>query len=127
MNLNRVTSGVRFDTGISTADWTSGPVGQTAGQTQGPLLPGSTTVTETLKEVFPTNTSVGSEIMAALAAAGNSPLLRTSNGFRSAALKAIRSLRRKRGGKADAAARELENLLADTELLDQYRAALLET
>ena len=48
MELNRVTSGVRFDTGISTADWTRGPVGQTPGQTQGPLLPGSTTVTETL-------------------------------------------------------------------------------
>ena len=52
MELNRVTSGVRFDTGISTADWTRGTVGQTPGQTQGPLLPGSTTVTETLKELF---------------------------------------------------------------------------
>ena len=47
MELSRVTSGVRFDTGISTADWTRGTVGQTPGQTQAPLLPGSTTVTET--------------------------------------------------------------------------------
>ena len=88
MELNRVTSGVRFDTGISNADWTSGVVGQTPGQTQEPLMPGSTTVTEALKSIFPTNVSVGEEIMAA---------------------------------------RELENLLADTELLDHYRAALLET
>ncbi len=127
MELSRVTQGVRFDTGISNADWANGPVGQTPGQTQGPLLPGSTTVTETLKDIFPTNTSISSEIMAALAAAGNTPLLRTSAGFHATAVKTIRSLRRKRGAKADAAARELENLLADTELLDQYRAALLET
>ena len=127
MELNRVTSGVRFDTGISTADWTRGTVGQTPGQTQGPLLPGSTTVTETLKELFPTGASVGAEIMDALAAAGGSPLLRTAAGFRSAAVRTIRTLRGKKGEKAGAAARELENLLADTELLDHYRAALLET
>ena len=127
MELNRVTSGVRFDTGISTADWTRGTVGQTPGQTQGPLLPGSTTVTETLKSLFPTDASVGAEIMAALAAAGGSPLLRTANGFRAAAVRTIRALRRGKGAKADAAARELEILLADTELLDHYRAALLET
>ena len=127
MELNRVTSGVRFDTGISTADWTRGTVGQTPGQTQGPLLPGSTTVTETLKSLFPTDASVGAEIMEALAAAGGSPLLRTANGFRAAAVRTIRALRGRKGAKADAAARELESLLADTELLDHYRAALLET
>ena len=65
--------------------------------------------------------------MDALAAAGGSPLLRTAGGFRAAAVRTIRTLRGKKGGKADAAARELENLLADTELLDHYRAALLET
>ena len=92
MELNRVTSGVRFDTGISTADWTRGTVGQTPGQTQGPLLPGSTTVTETLKELFPTGASVGAEIMDALAAAGGSPLLRTAAGFRSAAVRTIRPI-----------------------------------
>ena len=64
MELNRVTSGVRFDTGISTADWTRGTVGQTPGQTQGPLLPGSTTVTESLKALFPTNASVGLHLLA---------------------------------------------------------------
>ncbi len=127
MNLNRVTSGVHFDTGISNTDWNSGVVGQTPGQTQGPLMPGSTTVSETVKALFPTDSSIGEEIMAALATAGNSPLLRTATGFRAAAMKTIRSLRRKKGAKADAAAMELENLLADTELLDQYRAALLET
>ena len=89
--------------------------------------PGSTTVTETLKSLFPTDASVGAEIMAALAAAGGSPHLRTANGFRAAAVRTIRALRGRKGAKADAAARELESLLADTELLDHYRAALLET
>ncbi len=127
MELNRVTSGVRFDTGISNADWTNGTVGQTPGQTQTPLMPGSTTVSEAIQDVFPTNTSIGGEIMAALSLAANAPELRTASGFHAAAVKTIRSLRKRKGAKAGAAARELENLLADTELLDQYRAALLET
>lgn len=125
--ISHITHGIRFDTGISTADFSEKPVGQTRGQTQGALLPGSTTVSEAIKDVFPTDKSIGNEIMAQLAAACNSPLLRTSTGFRSAALKTIRSLRGKKGAKSDEAARELENLLADTELLDEYRAALLES
>lgn len=127
MNLNRVTSSVQFNTGISTADWSSGVVGQTPGQTQSPLLPGSTTVSEALKEVFDTGTSVEAEILAELAAAGGSVNLRTSGGFYASARKTIRTLRGRKGSKSAAAAQELENLLADTELLDQYRAALLES
>ena len=114
MELNRVTSGVRFDTGISTADWNTGTVGQTPGQTQSPLLPGSTTVSEALQEVFPLNASIGGAIMEAMAVAANAPALRTAAGFHAAAVKTIRGLRKKKGAKADAAARELENLLADT-------------
>lgn len=127
MNLQRVTSSVQFNTGISTADWTSGTVGQTPGQTQGTLLPGSTTVTEALKSVFDTERSISAEMLAQLAEAGGATVLRTANGFSRATRKTIRSLRGRKGGRAEAAARELESLLADTELLDQYRAALLET
>ena len=126
MNLQRVTSSVQFNTGISTADWTSGTVGQTPGQTQGTLLPGSTTVSEALSDIFPRET-VGAELLAQLAAAGSAVALRTSGGFAAAMRKTLRTLRGKKGGKASAAARELESLLADTELLDRYRAALLES
>ena len=127
MSLSRVTSGVEFNTGISTTDWSAGVVGQTPGQTQGSLLPGSTTVSEALKGLFATDTSVAAELMACLAAAGNSPLLRTANGFHAAARRSIRTLRGRGSAKADAAAAELEALLSDTELLNQYRAALLES
>lgn len=127
MSLNRVTSGVQFNTGISTTDWSSGTVGQTPGQTQGSLLPGSTTVSEAIKSLFATDTSVEAQLMAELAAAGNSPLLRTSSGFHAAARRAIRALRGHPGEKAAAAAAELEELLDDTELLNRYRAALLES
>ena len=126
MNLSRVTSGVQFNTGISTTDWTSGVVGQTPGQTQETLLPGSTTVSEALKDVFILN-SLSTDIMERLAAEGNTPMLRTANGFRSAAKRTIRALRGRKGEKSQAAARELESLMADSDLLDQYRAALLET
>lgn len=132
MNVNRTTQGVSFNTGISMAEYNEAPAGQTPGQTQRSILPGSTTVSEALANVFPKDPTAAGQIMGMLAAAGNSTLLRTGNGFHMAAKKAIRNLRGKKGkdGKGEAAGRaaeELENLLDDTELLDQYRAALLES
>lgn len=127
MNVNRTTYGVSFNTGISMAEYTEKPAGQTPGQTQGTILPGSTTVTAALDAVFPKDPTLSAQILGLLAAAGNSMVLRTPNGFHFAAKKAIASLRAKGGAKASAAADELENLLADTELLDFYRASLLET
>lgn len=132
MNVNRTTQGVSFNTGISMAEYNEAPAGQTPGQTQRSILPGSTTVSEALANVFPKDPTASGQIMGMLAAAGNSTLLRTGNGFHMAAKKAIRNLRGKKGkdGKGEAAGRaaeELENLLDDTELLDQYRAALLES
>lgn len=132
MNVNRTTQGVSFNTGISMAEYNEAPAGQTPGQTQRSILPGSTTVSEALANVFPKDPTASGQIMGMLAAAGNSTLLRTGNGFHGAAKKAIRNLRGKKGkdGKGEAAGRaaeELENLLDDTELLDQYRAALLES
>jgi len=123
MTLNRVTEGVSFNTGISMAEYNEAPAGQTPGQTQKSILPGSTTVSEALAAVFPKDATV----FGMLAQAGNSMALRTGNGFHAAARKAIGSLRKKGGPAASAAADELEGLLADTELLDFYRASLLET
>ena len=127
MTLNRVTEQVSFNTGISLAEYNESPVGQTPGRTQGQILPGSTTVTEALSAIFPRDPTVTGTILAMLAEAGNSPALRTANGFHAAATKTIRSLREKGSDKSNAAARELENLMADTEVLDRYRAALLES
>ena len=127
MNVGRTTYGVSFNTGISMAEYNEAPAGQTPGQTQSAILPGSTTVSEALASVFPKDPTVAGQILGQLAQAGSSTALRTSGGFHAAAKKTIRSLRGKRGSAAAAAARELEGLLADTELLDQYRAALLET
>ena len=128
--IDRVTSSVQFNTGISTAEWTNGQVGQASGQTQHAILPGSTTVSEALAAVFPKDVSISGEIMVALAAMGNSTVLRSSSGFGRAARKAIKNLKaraQQKGGAADRAASELEGLLADTDLLDMYRASLLET
>ena len=127
MNVNRTTYGVSFNTGISMAEYNEVPAGQTQGQTQHSILPGSTTVTEALAAIFPKDPTVSGMIVSILAAAGNSTLLRTGNGFHAAARKAIASLRGRKSPAARQAADELETLLADTELLDFYRASLLET
>lgn len=128
MNVNRTTYGVTFNSGISTAEYAESTVGQTPGQTQKSILPGSTTVSEALANIFPKDPTVGGMILGALAQAGNSTVLRTSSGFHAAARKTIGTLRGKgRGPASQRAAEELEALLDDTELLDQYRAALLES
>lgn len=127
MQINRTTHGVSFNTGISTAEYNESPAGQTQGQTQGSILPGSTTVTEALSALFPKEPTVAGQILGQLAAAGSSLHLRTASGYQAAARKTILHLRGKGGEAAVRAAAELEGLLADTELLDQYKASLLET
>lgn len=127
MTVNRTTQGVSFNTGISMAEYNEVPAGQTQGQTQGSILPGSTTVTAALDSVFPSDPTVSGLIAGLLASEGNSTLLRTSNGFYLAAKKAIATLKGRKGAVFQKAAEELEGLLADTELLDFYRASLLET
>ncbi len=127
MTVGHTTHGVSFNTGISMAEYNEVPAGQTQGQTQGSILPGSTTVSEALAAVFPKDPTVAGLILGQLAAAGNSLALRTANGFRAAAQKAIRNLRGGKGASAMRAADELDALLEDTDLLDMYRASLLES
>ena len=127
MTVERTTQGVSFNTGISMAEYNEVPAGQTQGQTQGSILPGSTTVSEAMAAVFPKDPTVAGLILGQLAAAGNSLALRTANGFRAAAQKAIRDLRGGKGAAAMRAADELDALLEDTDLLDMYRASLLES
>ncbi|MBQ6102990.1 MAG: hypothetical protein IJL06_04890, partial [Kiritimatiellae bacterium] len=86
MEVSRTTHALTFNTGVSNAEWTSGVVGQTPGQTQQALLPGSTTVTAALDEVFPEARTAANDIFAALVA-GTGPALRTASGFNFAARK----------------------------------------
>jgi hypothetical protein len=124
-SVQRTTAPIRFDTGIGRADWAEVMRDPAAGA-QKPLLPGSTTVTQALDAIFPTDRSVGDDILRALVAA-NPTTLRTASGFGATARSVLAALRAKRTPAADAAADEIETLLADGDLLERCRMALLET
>ena len=126
LNVSRTTEPLRFDTGIGQAGYAEILDSPVAGQPQKSLLPGSTTVTQAIDELFPTDRSVGGEVMRALVA-GNSAVMRTPSGFSQAAQSALRARKERESAAADEAAGEIEMLLADTDLLDRYRMALLET
>jgi hypothetical protein len=126
MKTRRATETISFDRGISMAEYNEQPVGQSKAKIEPPILPGSTTVSEALMGVFPEGESVNGEIMRALVA-GNSAFLRTPGGFNETARQVLRKLRGKGTAAADAAVVELNSLLADTELFEQYRSTLLES
>ena len=125
LNVSRTTEPLRFDTGIGQAGYAEVMDSPVAGQLQKTLLPGSTTVTQAIDELFP-DRSVGGEVMRALVA-GNSAVLRTPSGFAQTARSAMRALKDRGSPAADNAAAEIETLLADTDLLERYRMSLLET
>jgi len=126
LNVSRTTEPLRFDTGIGQAGYAEVMDSPVAGQPQKTLLPGSTTVTQAIDELFPPDRSVGGEVMCALVA-GNSAVLRTPSGFAQTARSAMRALKDRGSQAADDAAAEIETLLADTDLLERYRMSLLET
>ena len=126
LNVSRTTEPLRFDTGIGQAGYAEVMDSPVAGQPQKTLLPGSTTVTQAIDELFPPDRSVGGEVMCALVA-GNSAVLRTPSGFAQTARSAMRALKERGSQAADDAAAEIETLLADTDLLERYRMSLLET
>ena len=125
LNVSRTTEPLRFDTGIGQAGYAEVMDSPIAGQPQKTLLPGSTTVTQAIDELFP-DRSVGGEVMRALVA-GNSAVLRTPSGFAQTARSAVHALRARGSKAAGDAAAEIETLLADADLLERYRMALLET
>ena len=126
LNISRTTDPLRFDTGIGNASFAEVVDSPVNGQPQRALLPGSTTVSQAVDALFPSDRAVADEIMSALVA-GNSTLLRTPGGFNNTARKAAQTLRGRGTAAADAAAHEIETLLADTDLFERYRMALLET
>ncbi len=126
LNVSRTTEPLSFNTGIGSASFAEVMDTPAAGEPQKSLLPGSTTVTQAVDALFPTERAVRDEIMSALVAA-NTPALRTPGGFNEAARRAARRLRDRHSGASDAAAREIETLLADSDLFEHYRMSLLET
>ena len=126
LNVSRMAEPLRFDVGIGSAGYADVIDSPVAGQPQRALLPGSTTVSQAIDELFPAARSVSGAIMNALVA-GNPATLRTSRGFADAADRSVRRLKSRKTAAADEAANEIENLLADTALFEHYRMALLET
>lgn len=126
VNVSRTAEPLRFDVGIGNASFAEVIDSPVAGQPQKSLLPGSTTVTQAVDELFPTGESVRAEVMAALVS-GNSAALRTPGGFGDAARGALAALKQSGSQAAAAAAAEIETLLADTDLCERYRMSLLET
>ena len=126
LNVSRMAEPLRFDVGIGSAGYADVIDSPVAGQPQRALLPGSTTVSQAIDELFPADRSVSGEIMNALVA-GNPATLRTPRGFADAADRSVRWLKSRKTAAADVAANEIENLLADTALFEHYRMALLET
>ncbi len=126
VSVSRTTDPLRFDVGIGRAGYADVIEAPEAGAPQKSLLPGSTTVSQAVDALFPRDTGVRGEIMDALVA-GNPASLRTPSGFGEASRRAVRSLRERKTVAADRAAHEIENLLADSDLLERCRMALLET
>ena len=126
ISVSRTTDPLRFDVGIGRAGYADIIDTPSAGEPQKSLLPGTTTVSQALDEIFPPDRSVDGEIMRAMVA-GNPAVLRTPGGFSDTARRTVRSLRDSGTAAADSAAHEIENLLADADLLERCRMALLET
>lgn len=126
LGVKRTTEPLHFNTGIGEAKFAEIMDSPVSGQAQKPLLPGSTTVSQALDALFPTNRSVNDQIMRSLVA-NNSMELRTATGFGMIARETLEYLRNAGTPAADQAAHEIESLLADTDLFDHYRLALLES
>ena len=126
MSVSRTTDPLRFDVGIGSAGYADVIASPVAGEPQKALMPGTTTVSQAIDDLFPPDRSVVGEVMRALVA-GNSAMLRTPAGFSETARRTVRALRERGTDAADRAAHEIENLLADADLLEHCRLALLET
>ena len=76
LGVSRTTEPLTFNTGIGNASFAEVLNAPGAGEPQKDLLPGSTTVTQAVDALFPTERAVRDEILSALVA-GNTPSLRT--------------------------------------------------
>lgn len=96
----------------------------TAGR-QGELLPAGTSVSQEIRSVFDLLPGIDAELLAQTAAACTNPELRKASRFNAALLKTLAALQQKHSQTAGKAASLLQELLADQQLLADYRATLL--
>lgn len=123
---NRVTNSISFNTNVRTTEFDE--TKQLASMRQNetaPLLPSGTSVTEQIKQVFNFNT-VEAELLHFMETACQNPNLRSAQEFQQALRKTFENLRQQHGDHPSKAAQVLQQLLEDKQLLDWYRAMIID-
>ena len=120
---NRVTNSISFNTNVRTTEFDESK--QLASMRQNetaPLLPSGTAVTEQIKQVFNFNT-VEAELLHFMEAACQNPNLRSAQ---EALRKTFENLKQNHGDHPSKATQVLQPLLEDKQLLDWYRAMIID-
>jgi uncharacterized membrane-anchored protein YjiN (DUF445 family) len=123
---NRVTNSISFNTNVRTTEFDESK--QLASMRQNetaPLLPSGTSVTEQIKQVFNFNT-VEAELLHFMESACQNPNLRSAQEFQQALRKTFENLKQNHGDHPSKAAQVLQQLLEDKQLLDWYRAMIID-
>ncbi|MCR4574991.1 MAG: hypothetical protein K5787_14625 [Lentisphaeria bacterium] len=123
---NRVTNSISFNTNVRTTEFDDSQ--QLAALRQNdtaPLLPSGTAVTEQIKQVF-NFTTVEAELLHFMEAACQNPTLRSAQEFQQALRKTFENLKQNHGDHPSKAAQVLQQLLEDKQLLDWYRAMIID-
>ena len=76
IGVSRTTDPLRFDVGIGSAGYADVISSPAAEEPRKTLMPGTTTVTQAIDELFPSDRSVGGEIMRALVAGNPARVVR---------------------------------------------------
>ena len=123
---SRVTNSISFNTNVKTTEFDESQQLATIRQNDtAPLLPSGTAVTEQIKQVF-NFTTVEAELLHFMEAACQNPTLRSAQEFQQALRKTFENLRQQHGDHPSKAAQVLQQLLEDKQLLDWYRAMIVD-
>ena len=123
---SRVTTAISFNTNVKTTEFDESQQLATIRQNDtAPLLPSGTAVTEQIKQVF-NFTTVEAELLHFMEAACQNPTLRSAQEFQQALRKTFENLRQQHGDHPSKAAQVLQQLLEDKQLLDWYRAMIVD-
>ena len=123
---NRVTNSISFNTNVKTTELDETPQMASMRQNEtAPLLPSGTSVTEQIKQVFNFNT-VEAELLHFMETACQNPALRSAQEFQQALRKTFENLKQQHGDHPSKAAQVLQQLLEDKQLLDWYRAMIID-
>ncbi len=123
---NRVTNSISFNTNVRTTEFDdSQQLAALRQNDMAPLLPSGTAVTEQIKQVF-NFTTVEAELLHFMEAACQNPTLRSAQEFQQALRKTFENLKQNHGDHPSKAAQVLQQLLEDKQLLDWYRAMIID-